>query len=469
MHGFGSRVYSCSWRFHSSALASGPAEILCGLLNHSRKDKRSARAKVASKIGIRRKNLLAGTISLNYYVAKTMGKDTVEMYGHLTACANMPCGNARILDICAGRNPPEVHFTPSPAGGPEAMWFLFRIKAGKGQERVRCVLHFVENLLGGRPADFLPVYKTGGGGWKRVSQIKTGKLPDGRKLVYWSVPIREGKADVSLCYPYGTEHLEDLIENVYPRLYRDFIGITEKNNLISRVVNGYGAPGSATPGVYCVARQHSGETPGSWMLDGFLRRMADEGRNAPLVWAVPFADPDGVIAGHYGKDRFPYDFNRAWGSKLFPKKLHNDMGTHPMRHEIKCVQNDMVRWSKRCLPILVLDFHAPAMCNAEGILCYLRCVGADGRPDGTHKPWIEVFETALGRKLAAKRFIRSGQYSSRWNTARIGDFANRALKIPHITFEVPYTRSSELVFSKDDYRRAGKKIAGALIERSLNL
>src|SRR5690606_20700503 len=103
------------------------------------------------------------------------------------------------------------------------------------------------------------------------------------------------------------------------------------------------------PGVYLIARQHSGETPGSWLLDGVVRYLSTpEGQQISrnmCVWAVPFADPDGVADGSYGKDQTPWDLNRAWGS--------------PRRPEINAIQRDVHRWARRCRPQAIVDLHAP--------------------------------------------------------------------------------------------------------------
>lgn len=230
-----------------------------------------------------------------------------------------------------------------------------------------------------------------------------------------------------------------------------------------RLSNRRGVPEDDQPGIYCLARQHAAETPGSWVLDGFLRRMDAAGPDAPLVWAVPFADPDGVARGWGGKDRFPFDFNRSWGSKSFPPELKPTLGTHPLRHEIKCLQHDLLRWRTRCNPKLVLDFHAPTVCNAGGIYCYVRDVDEAGQPDATHRPWTEAFERNLEERMRAERFVRSGRYPGRWNTARLGDYVNQALKLPEVTFETPYACREDITFTRKDYRTAGANIAEAVM------
>jgi hypothetical protein len=381
---------------------------------------------------------------------------------------DLPGGNACVLNIRSDINIPEVHFTPSPAGGPEAMWFFFRIEVRHKPvpEKIRCVLHFVDCLLGGRQKDFYPVFETEQGEWRRVSQIEIEELADGQPVVSWTVPGNEGAVNVALSYPYGMRELGRLLGSISPPFGIDNIGVTLQNNLIQRLSNKNGSRDSALHGIYCLARQHSGETPGSWVLDGFLRGMASADKDAPLVWAVPFVNLDGILSGHYGKDSFPYDFNRAWGSGILPEEIRSEISSQPMRYEVGCIQNDMIRWSSRCKPSLVIDFHAPGISEINGIYCFLRDIGDDGLPDVNHRPWIDAFQSALGStKLIADRFFRSDRYVSRWNTARVGDFVIRGLKVPGITFEVPYTRAGQFIFTREDYQRAGEKIAEAVIKK----
>lgn len=131
-----------------------------------------------------------------------------------------------------------------------------------------------------------------------------------------------------------------------------------------------------------------------------------------------------------------------------------------MRHEVKCIQNDMVRWSKRCRPALVLDFHAPTMSQSDGIFVYLR----EADREDCHE-WAWAFEKALGEKFASDRFLRYGNYHSRWNTARAGDFSQNALNVPHICIETPYAMAGSLIFTVEDYKKAGGIIAEAVLEK----
>lgn len=397
------------------------------------------------------------------------GQPTFEPFRDMHIDTTLPGGNAAILAVRADEAPPEVHFAASPGEGPEAVWFHVAIEPGASRPaRIRAVLHGFENLLGnttGANTEGLhPVYRTDRSDWRRIERVERIETPDGRVLAAWSVPGDEGRVELALSFPYGPAQLDVLLQDVADVFERVPIGVTSADAWIMRLSNDPGVRGGDRPGIYCLARQHAAEAPGSWVLDGFLRRMAREGAAAPLVWAVPFADLDGVAAGRAGKDRFPWDFNRAWGSKRFPKELHSSMGTHPMRHEVKAIQHDLLRWRERCRPCLVLDFHAPVVCQHGGVYAYLRDVDAEGHPDAAHAPWVAAFRETLDPDLTDSHFVRVGRYPSRWSTARVGDFATQALNVPQVTFETPYGCARSRIYARDDYQTVGSQIAEAVLQ-----
>jgi hypothetical protein len=102
-----------------------------------------------------------------------------------------------------------------------------------------------------------------------------------------------------------------------------------------------------------VARQHAGEVPGSYVLEGILEGVLEETeagswcRKNLVFLVVPFVDLDGVAEGRYGKDRPPRDFNRDWCSK-------------PVHPEIRALLPAIDEAARRWPYALFLDLHAPA-------------------------------------------------------------------------------------------------------------
>jgi len=71
--------------------------------------------------------------------------------------------------------------------------------------------------------------------------------------------------------------------------------------------------------VWATARQHPGETQGSWWMEGFISRLLDpaDGLSTKIlqdatVHVVPCMNPDGCFRGHLRTNALGYNLNREW-------------------------------------------------------------------------------------------------------------------------------------------------------------
>ncbi len=360
----------------------------------------------------------------------------------------IPSGNACAITVTRDAAMPVVALTADPHGGPEALWFCFRIESEGYAGPLRWELRHMGNLLGGpAPETVRPVMRAGAGAWERLPPGRRRDEPDGQWTGLWTLELAGEPVEIAFCYPYGPEEVAALAREGWRA---DVIGVSQAGRPLTRLCNAYGAPGDARPGVYTLARQHSGETPGSWVLDGFLRRMAEAGDRAPLVWSVPLANLDGVIQGDYGKDNYPYDLNRAWGAA-------------PMRHEILAIQHDLHRWRERCRPLLCLDFHAPGGDETAGVYAFLPAVSADALLMRRTLEWGQSFSAALTEEYVAEPVSRFATYPSRWDTPTITDFCAHRLGIPALTFETPYAEIRGTVLTPARYRDIGGRLAEGVL------
>ncbi len=371
--------------------------------------------------------------------------------------ADIPFGNVAAPGVSRADGRTTIEFAAHPRGGPEALWFCFRIRrcgsAGDGEPLCLRLLH-VETMLGlaceaiGR---MRPVVRYEGGSWQRLETGKCRETPDGAAVGEWSLEAPDSSVDVAFCYPYGPEDVEALVADS-DTLRADPIGVSQCGRPLLRVSNACGKTSDERPGVYCIARQHASETPGAWVLDGLLRRINDLGDAAPLVWAVPLADVDGVVLGAYGKDRFPYDLNRAWGHP-------------PMRHETLCYQRDLQRWHNRCRAELALDLHAPGGGETTGVYAFLPvCEGGDG-PEPADRELAEALAEGIGTPYAAEDFARVAGYRSRWETPNFARYARGVLGIRALSVETSYQAADDVVLTIDHYREIGGRIADFLARR----
>jgi hypothetical protein len=369
--------------------------------------------------------------------------------------ANIPYGNVAHALVTQQAGRWRVEFAAHPHGGPECLWFCFRIERieemlPSGQ--VELVLKHSQNMLGaGDPTTIRPVVRHAHGDWERLCPGAAQFFPDGRCEITWLINPPQEWVDIAFCYPYGMAELDALLAETHGYWRADTIGVSQGGRPIVRLSNSFGEPCGQRPGLYLVARQHSGETPGSWVLDGLLRYLATMGEKAPLTWAVPLTNIDGVEQGDYGKDNFPYDLNRAWG-------------VVPMRHEVLVIQRDVGRWSERCKPVLGIDFHAPGACETDGMYCYLPKPASYPSAYRDALEWSTAINAHLSSTYAAPNFSRVVKYPSRWETPTFISFMASAVQCPGLSIETPYAMCRETVMTRERYKESGALIGAAIME-----
>ncbi|MFO8007097.1 MAG: hypothetical protein R6V05_05095, partial [Candidatus Brocadiia bacterium] len=253
------------------------------------------------------------------------------------------------------------------------------------------------------------------------------------------------QAAAAFCYPYTPADLSRTLKALGAVWRREPIGLSGRGRPLLRLRAGV----AQGPGAYIAARQHAGESPGSWVLDGLLRAVAEGGLPDIQWWVVPMVDLDGVLAGDYGKDALPWDFNRAWSHK-------------PMRPEVLAMQHDLLRFAAAAEPRLVLDLHAPG--GGDTGLYHFLC--RDGRPDEQRKTG-ESFTPLLAEQfpdLAEEDLGRVPDYASRWDANHtLTNWAWDALGgTLATTIETTYQGLSEGdLLEPEDYREVGRRVARA--------
>jgi hypothetical protein len=203
--------------------------------------------------------------------------------------------------------------------------------------------------------------------------------------------------------------------------------------------------------VFIIARQHAGETPGSWVLDGLLRHWAVARKGGYVIWALPFADLDGVEWGWYGRENLPHDLDRAWGDP-------------PIRHEALVIRNDLLRWKARVKPILVLDLHAPGAFEKDGVYAYADKSTGPTAADETK--WCNVIKNELKTDYASPNFQREDQRPSRFSSPTLVSYVRSQLGIPALNLQIPYSLVAGNVLTQKGYREIGQRIAQAIMRRN---
>ena len=373
----------------------------------------------------------------------------------LRVLTRVPYGNATRVSVHDNKEIPEVHFIPAPHGAPEALWFCFRVVESDSDKehpgKFKLVLRNFGNMLGASdPAMCIPVCRPAGQGWVRMKTGAAERDPDGRISASWALNYPAPYVDIAFCFPYGRHELKSLVRKSRGDWHLDEIGVSQAGKPIWRVANDYGTD-PKRPGLYFIARQHAGETPGSWVLDGVLDRFSRAKLNPFTIWCIPFGNIDGIERGDYGKDSFPIDVNRAWG-------------VPPLRHENLVIQRDIERWRERCEPYLALDFHAPGAFQTEGVYTYVPADAPDKSLEKSAEKWNNVLEDALGKDYAADNFARVSDYPSRWSSPSFGRYM-RSMGIDCLSLETPYSMVGNTVLTTRRYREIGRHIADAILRR----
>ncbi len=371
-----------------------------------------------------------------------------------------PGANVRVLELRTRDGAPEVVFAADPKGGAEALWFNFRVEESEPEraahETLVLTLAFFGNLRGAdNPQVCRPVIREPGKPWNRLKSPQETRLTDGQLLLSWTIAYPVAPVEIALCYPYDRDDLAALRKHCKGYWSENPIGLTQQGRPLTRLDNGVrgGAESATQPkGLYVVARRHAGETPGSWVLDGLLSAFSRARSPAWCVWAVPFANPDGVVAGEYGRAPGPHAPDRA-GEGV------------PRRHETLVLEHDLRRWAAQCRAELVLDLHAPGACETAGLSACLPTAEEDSAWRHGCSAWANVLAQGLGREYAAAEFARTAESEGRWEAPPLGPFVRDRLRCPVVTIEAPYAFCGDLLMTPKQYREAGQRLARAILMR----
>jgi murein tripeptide amidase MpaA len=170
---------------------------------------------------------------------------------------------------------------------------------------------------------------------------------DGTTLVMAHEP-RSAVTRYAYFAPYSHERLVGRLRRAarHAHLEVDTLGESVEGRPIHRVVVG---DDEAPRRVWLVGRQHPGETPASWALEGLLERLEDAGDDEvrellsdTVLHVVPLVCPDGAALGNMRTNALGVDLNRVWDDP--PDEAP----------EVRCVLDAMVRTGLS----LALDVHA---------------------------------------------------------------------------------------------------------------
>ncbi|OQA86165.1 MAG: Zinc carboxypeptidase [Lentisphaerae bacterium ADurb.Bin242] len=359
---------------------------------------------------------------------------------------DFPGGNLLVKEIRAGEAVVAVdqRDTPSP-------WFYWCFRAAfqeKGEYRFR---FDQPNKIGTRgPA----VSYDNGITWEWLGRACVDD--SGCSFVY-SHDGKGGPVIFCMGMQYQPVHLDRFLEAHAdsPFLRKEILCRTRKGREVELLT--IREPGVKSPHkLLLTSRHHCCEMMATYVLEGILLEALEnaEVRRTFEVFAVPFADKDGVVDGDQGKGRAPHDHARDYGeSPIYPETASI----------MKLMKEESIDFC--------LDLHCPWIHGKDNEAIYFV-----GPPLRSMEEKTKVFAEFL-RKEAEGIVPYDGEillYGTSWNTGanyiQGSPMRDWAIRQPFNRFgasmEIPYANAGETTFEPRMMRNFGRCIARAMIRFS---
>lgn len=242
----------------------------------------------------------------------------------VTIRSDFPGGNVKVL----ANEPKAVTIAPDLRGSPDWFYWYFSAQTDHPGDVTFTLPHAPKLGVRG-PAISRDDGKTWG--WLPTDAVifaSPGAKPADR-IDRFTVHFHRAGETVRLAVtiPYGQADLDAFLAThaSNPLLHSEVLTHTRTGRKPVELLR-IGEPGAGKQAVLVTARHHACETIASFVLEGFLTEAlsaspaAQEFRKRHVLYAVPFVDKDGVLAGDQGKNRPPHDHNRDYGpGSLYPE------------------------------------------------------------------------------------------------------------------------------------------------------
>lgn len=359
-------------------------------------------------------------------------------------------GNGRVLKMESAADTMHVTFiAENRAGEPRPLWFYFRLTGLPMDSITHICLHAANAVQWlGDPFAFgnnCFVYRAADGEWHRSDPCGVRICPDQTLDVSCRTPCIAADMEFAFCYPYVRT---DFLKTAGRNGQISEIGYTTHGRPIIR--DAFGIPNEKLPGIYVIARQHSGEVTGSYVMDGMIRRIREVPPHGS-IWCVPFADADGVEEGFYGKDQLAGDFNRSWDWFFVS------------RTETAALVFDIERFRKATSAEWVIDLHSPG--HDETKSYFVTSLPEDS--DDIRLEKLLQLQKRFNRKLSAAGYQEVGIRYSQGNTSSKTGKSAAAFLLDAgfcaVTFECAYQGEPGRTYTQADYRKIGAALYEAML------
>jgi len=217
-------------------------------------------------------------------------------------------GNIKVVD---DRDPGDIRLEIEPDGAAAFhQYFNFRVENARGKP-------LVMRMFNAGTASYLA-------GWENYNAVASYDGED-----WFRVPTHYADGVLTIEHTPEQNSIQYAYFAAYPSSrFRAFVDQFHKSSGMSRKTLGktldgqaieYFQAGDGPLQFWVIARQHPGETMGSWWIEGFLPALADKNnaaaqslRKAATVHIVPCMNLDGAARGHLRTNAAGIDLNRAW-------------------------------------------------------------------------------------------------------------------------------------------------------------
>jgi murein tripeptide amidase MpaA len=224
--------------------------------------------------------------------------------------ADFSSGSIEVLRA-RGQGPVELALRDDSAADIR-QWFHFAVRSDSEKRRRLVIANASEATFANGWEGYRAMVQRAGRGWARAETSY-----DGTALTIIHEP-RSAVTRYAYFAPYPVTRLDRLLGQLNEQPWVDVsqIGESVEGRPLHAVSFG---DEDARRTVWIIARQHPGETPASWAMEGLLDRLAngaDEAVGALLsearVVVVPLVNPDGAELGNHRTSASGVNLNRVW-------------------------------------------------------------------------------------------------------------------------------------------------------------
>lgn len=228
----------------------------------------------------------------------------------------------------------NIHFSmPENPGGDERLWFYFKLTASE----LISPTFVIENAEYAHQHNWdvvRPVVSVDGLNWIRVEDAGlsdgatlasriAAKLTGREPVFQFKSPVESKELWVAYSYPYFTTELDQYLSGIQVdrRVTVSVLGKSEEGRDIQfiSIENPESSTESARTNIWVICREHPGETPASFVLEGFINDLLAQPLESSLLSRfrfniVPLFNTDGASNGYYYRNSGGIDIAQDWGS-----------------------------------------------------------------------------------------------------------------------------------------------------------